>query len=213
MASQKVAVVTGSNKGIGFAIVKALAKDYKGVVYLTGLWKLFSLLIQNQIFDRGSITNGYKSTQKARNTELGLQAIAELEKQGLKANFHQLDIDNVKSIQTLAKYLKEKYGGLDLLVNNAAIAYKAADTTPFKDQASHTIRVNFTATLDMCNAMFPLLRPHARVVRTLESTCSCIFYFDFNLIKVWFNSNIWRLTLPVVQECWNFARTNRWEIN
>ena len=37
MASQKVAVVTGSNKGIGFAIVKALAKDYKGVVYLTGL--------------------------------------------------------------------------------------------------------------------------------------------------------------------------------
>ena len=31
-------------------------------------------------------------------------------------------------------------------------------------QALNTIRCNFTATLDMCNAFFPLLRPHARVV-------------------------------------------------
>lgn len=32
----KVAVVTGSNKGIGFAIVKGLAKTFQGDVYLTG---------------------------------------------------------------------------------------------------------------------------------------------------------------------------------
>ena len=61
---------------------------------------------------------------KARNTDLGLQAVAELEKQGFRVNFHQLDIDNSQSIQTFAKYLKEKHDGLDLLVNNAAIAYK-----------------------------------------------------------------------------------------
>ncbi len=33
----KVAVVTGSNKGIGFAIVRALCKQFDGIVYLTGL--------------------------------------------------------------------------------------------------------------------------------------------------------------------------------
>ena len=43
MACQKVAVVTGSNKGIGFAIVKSLAKNFNGVVYLTGLSCLFFL--------------------------------------------------------------------------------------------------------------------------------------------------------------------------
>lgn len=32
----KVAVVTGSNKGIGFAIVKELARQFKGDVLLTG---------------------------------------------------------------------------------------------------------------------------------------------------------------------------------
>ena len=33
--SSKVAVVTGSNKGIGYAIVKNLASQFKGLVYLT----------------------------------------------------------------------------------------------------------------------------------------------------------------------------------
>ena len=37
MPSQlKVAVVTGSNKGIGFATVRSLAKQFNGDVYLTG---------------------------------------------------------------------------------------------------------------------------------------------------------------------------------
>jgi NAD(P)-dependent dehydrogenase (short-subunit alcohol dehydrogenase family) len=34
--SRKVAVVTGSNKGIGYAVVKGLAKQFQGDVILTG---------------------------------------------------------------------------------------------------------------------------------------------------------------------------------
>lgn len=131
----KIAVVTGSNKGIGFAIVKGLAKQYPGIVYLT-----------------------------ARNEELGLKAVKELEDQGIKVSFHQLDIDNTDSINRFTKYIKDKHQGIDLLVNNAAIAYKVADTTPFSEQAKTTIRINFTGSLNLCNALFPLLRPHARVV-------------------------------------------------
>ena len=78
--------------------------------------------------------------------------------------FHQLDIDNQESISNFAKFIRDTYGGLDILVNNAAIAYKAADETPFAVQAVNTIRINFTGTLNLCNALFPLLRPHARVV-------------------------------------------------
>ena len=78
--------------------------------------------------------------------------------------FHSLDIDNQESIDNFAKFIKSTYNGLDILVNNAAIAFKAADTTPFSVQASETIRVNFTGTLNLCKALFPLLRPHATVV-------------------------------------------------
>ncbi len=36
----RVAVVTGSNKGIGFAIVRALCKQPNLIVYLTGMYQV-----------------------------------------------------------------------------------------------------------------------------------------------------------------------------
>ena len=35
----KIAVVTGANKGIGYAVVKNLAPKFDGIVYLTGINK------------------------------------------------------------------------------------------------------------------------------------------------------------------------------
>ena len=43
---------------------------------------------------------------------------------GLKPEFHLLDINNENSIQNFADFIKEKHDGIDVLVNNAAIAYK-----------------------------------------------------------------------------------------
>lgn len=39
------------------------------------------------------------------------------------------------------------------------------DTTPFGDQAEITAQTNFFGTINVCNALFPLLRDHARLVR------------------------------------------------
>ena len=33
--NRRIAIVTGSNKGIGLEIVKGLCKDFDGIVYLT----------------------------------------------------------------------------------------------------------------------------------------------------------------------------------
>ncbi|OCT93788.1 carbonyl reductase [NADPH] 1 [Xenopus laevis] len=136
MAGAKVAVVTGGNKGIGLAIVRALCKQFKGDVYLT-----------------------------ARDPKLGVEAIRALkEKEGLSPLFHQLDINNLQSIRTLGSFLKEKYGGIDVLINNAGIAFKVADTTPIATQAEMTLKTNFFATRDVCNVLLPLIKPHGRVV-------------------------------------------------
>ncbi|KAK2157822.1 hypothetical protein LSH36_184g10015 [Paralvinella palmiformis] len=127
--------VTGSNKGIGFAIVRSLCRKFDGDVYLT-----------------------------SRDESRGKQAVSELEKEGLKPLYHQLDICNAESRDTLAKFIKEKYGGLDVLVNNAGIAYKRNSTAPFAEQAEVTVETNCLATLAFCQKMLPLLRPGARVV-------------------------------------------------
>lgn len=114
----KVAVVTGGNKGIGFSVVKGLAKDFNGQVYLTGIFYAPYVVYS---FSQPSIF------LIARNVELGLAAIDRLNDLGLKANFHQLDIDDIESIRTFASYLKDKYGGLDVLVNNAGVAFHVRD--------------------------------------------------------------------------------------
>ncbi|XP_022337710.2 carbonyl reductase [NADPH] 1-like [Crassostrea virginica] len=133
--SKKVAVVTGSNKGIGYAIVRGLCKQFDGDVFLT-----------------------------SRKDDLGKEAIKSLNSEGLSPKFHQLDITDQASIGRLKDFLQKTYGGLDILVNNAGIAYKQDSTAPFAEQAEVTIKTNYFGTLAVCEALFPLLRPHARVV-------------------------------------------------
>lgn len=81
-----------------------------------------------------------------------------------------MDIENVDSIVKFRDFLKSTHGGLDVLVNNAAMAYKMSATEPFSEQAEVTCRVNFFATMNCCNELFPLLRPHARVVNVSSSS-------------------------------------------
>ncbi|KAK9506974.1 hypothetical protein O3M35_008813 [Rhynocoris fuscipes] len=139
MAS-KVAVVTGSNKGIGYGIVRNLCKQFDGIVYLT-----------------------------SRDENRGKEAVKSLNELGLKPEFHQLDIEDDKSIQRFADHIKETHGGIDVLVNNAAIAFKNDATDPVGYQAEVTLRVNYFSLVKVCDALFPLLRPHARVVNISSS--------------------------------------------
>ena len=48
-----------------------------------------------------------------------------------------------------------------MLVNNAAIAYKASDPTPFEGQTGPTLRINTYGTLALTDALLPLLREAA----------------------------------------------------
>ncbi len=57
-----------------------------------------------------------------------------------------------------------RYGGLDVLVNNAAKAFKGDATEPFAVQAEETIKLNYWGTKTVCQHLFPLLRSGARVV-------------------------------------------------
>ncbi|KAK2155286.1 hypothetical protein NP493_2088g00003 [Ridgeia piscesae] len=100
---------------------------------------------------------------RSRDEGRGLAAVKELEGEGLSTKFHQLDILSGESIKKLADFLVETYGGLDILVNNAAINLEAS-TAPLSEKAEATLKSNYTATLNVCKSFFPLLRSHARVV-------------------------------------------------
>jgi len=135
-----VAIVTGANKGIGFGIVRGLCKKFQGDVYLT-------------------------SRDEAR----GLAAVDELKKEGLNPKFHILDLGNEETIVNLREFMKETYDGIDVLVNNAGIAFKNAATEPFGEQATVTLATNYWANKRACEILFPILKPGARVVNMSSS--------------------------------------------
>src|SRR5579884_3607175 len=98
MKNRRVAVVTGSNSGIGFEIVRNLCQKFDGDVFLCSLQE-----------------------------ETGKAALQTLQKQGLNAKNIRLDITDPVSIRELKHLLMSDYGGLDILVNNAGIAFVVED--------------------------------------------------------------------------------------
>uniref|UniRef100_A0A8C0T8C1 Carbonyl reductase (NADPH) n=1 Tax=Canis lupus familiaris TaxID=9615 RepID=A0A8C0T8C1_CANLF len=131
-AASRVALVTGANKGIGFAIARELCRQFSGDVVLT-----------------------------ARDEARGRAAVQQLQAEGLSPRFHLLDIDDLQSIRALRDFLRKEYGGLDVLVNNAGIAFKTNDPTPFHIQAEVTMKTNFFGTRDVCTELLPLMKPQA----------------------------------------------------
>ena len=80
-------MVTGSNKGIGLETVRQLASQ------------------------------GVKVVLTARNEKRGMEALQLLYESGLtNVVFHQLDVLDPVSINSLANFIQEKFGRLDILV-------------------------------------------------------------------------------------------------
>jgi carbonyl reductase 1 len=92
LSKKTVAVVTGANKGIGYEVVKGVAKGGLTVV-LT-----------------------------ARDVAKGKSALDALKAEGLDSvYFQELDVNSPESVQALASWLKSQFGGFDVLINNAGV--------------------------------------------------------------------------------------------
>ncbi|CAI9176072.1 unnamed protein product [Rangifer tarandus platyrhynchus] len=135
MSSTRVALVTGANKGLGLAIVRDLCRRFPGDVVLT-----------------------------ARDEARGRAAVQQLQAEGRSPRFHQLDITDLHSIRAVRDFLREEYGGLDVLVNNAGIAFQIGDPTPIAIQAEVTMNTNFLGTRDVCTELLPLIKSRGEVV-------------------------------------------------
>lgn len=86
----KVAIVTGSTSGIGVGIAKLFAKE------------------------------GAKVVICGRREAKGQAVVDSIVQDGGEAFYHFMDITKIESIDALLKDTSEKYGKIDILVNNAA---------------------------------------------------------------------------------------------
>jgi len=148
-------IVTGGNKGIGFSIVKLLA--------------------QNSINNKVILTS--------RNVELGLKAVADLALPNV--SYMQLDICDKSSIQKFTEDFKQKYSNIDVLINNAAIAFKGDRFD--SEVASITVNTNYFGTLQVIETLFPLLHSGSRIIN-IASVAGNLNIIKSNELKLKFTS-------------------------
>lgn len=138
MVENRIALVTGGNKGIGLEIARKLAQA--GVRVVIG----------------------------SRDLSRGAQAAETLATQGLQATAIRLDLDQPQTLSEAAEIIAADHGRLDILVNNAGIfdLADAPPSQASLEAVRRTMEVNFIGALAVTQAMLPLLRlsPAASIV-------------------------------------------------
>jgi len=142
------ALVTGANKGIGYAIAAGLGA--RGLRVLVG----------------------------ARGDAGRDEAVARLRADGVDADGVRLDVTSDASAAAAAADVEERFGRLDVLVNNAGISgpfdpvtWTQDPTTLDLDVVRQVVDVNVYGVIRVTNAMLPLLRrsPAPRIVNASSS--------------------------------------------
>ncbi|MBD0262913.1 MAG: SDR family oxidoreductase [Tolypothrix sp. Co-bin9] len=126
----KVALITGANKGIGLEIARQLG--LQGITVLIG----------------------------ARDEKRGQEAADKLHAEhNIDARAVQLDVTDNGSIEAAAKHIESEFGKLDILINNAGIALDRIPPSQLDIEVlRRTYDTNFFGVFAVIKAMLPLLR-------------------------------------------------------
>ncbi|MBC7808947.1 MAG: SDR family oxidoreductase [Akkermansiaceae bacterium] len=135
----KIALITGANKGIGFETARQLGQ--RGATVLIG----------------------------ARDAGRGETAAQTLCSEGLNAEVVVLDTSDPASVQAAAQAVGNKYGRLDILINNAGVIIEDWMTPPSQttlETFQNTFATNVWGVIATTQAFLPLVKnsPAGRIV-------------------------------------------------
>jgi len=154
-ANKKTVLITGANKGLGFETARQLGE--KGYTILVG----------------------------ARDESKGSEAVEKLKGEGFDADFVKIDATDAETIKLAAQTVGEKYGKLDVLVNNAGIVVEDMNGKP-SETSSETLRktfdTNFFGVIDITQAFLPLIKKseNGRIVNVSSGLGSLTLHGDPN---------------------------------
>jgi NAD(P)-dependent dehydrogenase (short-subunit alcohol dehydrogenase family) len=138
MSEKTIALVTGANKGIGYAIAAGL----------------------------GAL--GWSVGVGARDEARREEAVTKLIAAGVDAFGVPLDVTDDASVAAAVRQLEDDFGRLDVLVNNAGIVgrWPDAPTTLTPEDVRTVLETNVIGPIRVTNALLPLLRrsAHPRVI-------------------------------------------------
>jgi NAD(P)-dependent dehydrogenase (short-subunit alcohol dehydrogenase family) len=122
----------------------------------------------------------------------GEEAAAALREEGGDVHAVALDVTDAASVREAAQYVEERYGQLDVLINNAGItgsgqvspedAYDQVPSTVDVDMVRAVFETNVFGVIAVTNAMLPLLRrsPAPRIVNVSSHGASLTLTSDLD---------------------------------
>ncbi|GMH18213.1 hypothetical protein Nepgr_020054 [Nepenthes gracilis] len=125
--SETTAIVTGANRGIGLEVAKLLAESGLTVIVT------------------------------ARDAARGLNAVELIRNHGPRVHFSLLDVADPASIAAFVAWFKDRFGQLDILVNNAAISFNGIHENTVK-HAEVVLKTNFYGPKLLIEALLPVFR-------------------------------------------------------
>ena len=158
MNDQPIALVTGANRGLGFEVCRQLA------------------------------ALGYTVLLSGRDFAKAETASTELAKSGGTVHALALDASSDDSVKAAAATIAEKFGRLDVLVNNAGGNFDTNNltTTVSMDYVRETLEMNLIGAWRVTQAMLPLLTKssHARIVNVSSGAGAFESPIAFGLTKM-----------------------------
>ncbi|MCD5420127.1 SDR family oxidoreductase [Rhodococcus pyridinivorans] len=156
----RTAIVTGAAQGIGEAYARALAAEGANVVVAD------------------------------LNAELGEQVAKQIVADGGVASFTSVDVSDPASAEALAASTVEIYGGIDHVVNNAAIyggmKLDLLLTVPW-DYYKKFMSVNLDGALNVTRAVWPHMTKNGGSIVNQSSTAAWLYSGFYGLAKVGIN--------------------------
>jgi 3-oxoacyl-[acyl-carrier protein] reductase len=128
----KIAIVTGGSRGIGRAVAAALL-DAGASVVITG-------------------------TDAARLAEAREALFASTPGSADRLMVSRTDVRREGDVETLMASASKRFGGIDILINNAGVGGFADVAAMTKDQWHHVIDTNLTGVFHCCHAAIPHLK-------------------------------------------------------
>ncbi|KAI6084259.1 hypothetical protein F4821DRAFT_243051 [Hypoxylon rubiginosum] len=164
-SSKALVLVTGANQGIGFAVAQAFAR-----------------------LDKYHVLVSARSTSNAQAAVEQLQTEAS-DKAALTAI--TLDVTDDASIEAAAKDVSDKFGHLDILINNAGVG-QAPEASSVREQFRQIFEVNVFGVAAVTEAFLPLIRASSLSDRRIINVTSGLGLISMAGKKGYaFNANAW----------------------
>lgn len=155
MSTQKVAFITGANRGIGLETARQLGK-IQGIHVIIG----------------------------SRDLAKGQAAAEALRAEGADVEAVRFDITRPEDYREIFEFLDKKFGKLDILINNAGIAkedfFKSTVTTVSPAVLRETFETNFFGAVELTQTLLPLIKkaPEGRIVNLSSILGSLTLHAD-----------------------------------